>query len=138
MAVILNRKPSARQKRTAEAKMNNPDLQDTAIVALGGYGKSVQHTPQKVLESQGYLKALDELGLTDELITTSLVTDINAKPGKRERELRLGAEIRGMTKKDNSTSGGVVNNVFVVFGAKEKDANTPIQVQSTELSGPAS
>ena len=96
MAVIKNRKPSIRQRQTAKAKLENPKLEGAELVAAGGYGESVQHTPQKALQSKGYIKALGEYGLTEELVTTALVEDINKKPQKRFSELSLGAEILGM------------------------------------------
>lgn len=74
------------------------------MVELGGYGKSVIETPAKALESLGYKEELRKYGLTDELVTTSLVHDIKKKPKHRYLELNLGAEILGMKKKQPEES----------------------------------
>lgn len=64
-----------------------------------GYGKTSEY-PARIVESDGFKAALAEMGLTENLIATSLVADIQAKTGKRLPELRLGAEILGMAKRD--------------------------------------
>lgn len=66
-----------------------------------GYGRGLQIQPKRVLESKGFKIALAELGLTEDLVTTALVEDINGKPRDRVRELKLGAEILGMVKRDD-------------------------------------
>ena len=113
MSEIKNRKPSPRQRKTAEIKLNNPDIEDTKLLALGGYSEGTQHTPGKVTESIGYKKALEELGLTQELITTALVSDIESKPKNRLGELRLGAEILKM---NDSAPQGNKTLVILVSG----------------------
>lgn len=97
MATIENRKPSQKQRKAAEIRLQNPELDSKAVMALSGYGTGAQHTPSVVEESKGYKKALAEFGLTEELITTALVEDIKGKPKKRVHELRLGSDILGMT-----------------------------------------
>ena len=91
--------PRLKQRNLAKITLENPHLikegHKNELVAMGGYSKSVQHTPGKVLESKGYLEALAEFGLTDELLTTSLVADIIAKPANRKPELELGFKVRG-------------------------------------------
>jgi hypothetical protein len=65
-----------------------------------GYGTGLQNQPKRVIESGGFKAALKEFGLTEQLITNALVEDIKAKPKKRVQELKLGAEILGMVKRD--------------------------------------
>lgn len=65
-----------------------------------GYGTGLQNQPKRVVESEGFKAALEEFGLTEELITTALVSDIKKKPEKRVQELKLGAEILGMVKRE--------------------------------------
>lgn len=87
------------QKNLARVRLNtykNPKINKSKLVELGGYGESVQKTPAKALESIGYKKELALFGLTEELITTALVHDIQKKPSNRVKELSLGAEILGM------------------------------------------
>lgn len=96
--------PRLKQKNLARIRLEtykDPKINKTKLVAMGGYGKSVQQTPSKVLESKGYKEALAEFGLTEELITSSLISDIKDKPKNRLGELRLGAEILGMNDKEN-------------------------------------
>ena len=80
-----------------------------------GYGKIIQD-PKRIVESQGFKQALYDLGLTEELITTSLVNDIIEKPKARLGELKLGAEILGMVKRDEESpknqSGNTYNFIF--------------------------
>lgn len=110
MATILNRRPSYRQKKSAKIKLDNPQLDDKEVVALGGYSEAIQHNPAKVTESVGFKKALAEYGLTEELVTTSLVEDIKRKPRERLGEMRLGAEILKM----NEREGGNNKTLIVV------------------------
>lgn len=68
------------------------------VLADVGYGTIVQD-PSRITESQGFKTAMADLGLTEDLIATSLVADIKKKKGKRYHELKLGAEILGMVKR---------------------------------------
>lgn len=81
-----------------------------------GYSKGVTETPKMVLETAGFKQALRELGLTEELITTALVNDINEKPKNRLGELRLGAELLGINKPEiepeKPRSGNTYNFIF--------------------------
>lgn len=90
-----------------------------------GYSKSIATArPKAILESVGVRNALAEYGLTEELITTALVEDINNKKHKRLGELRLGAEILGLNEpEDKKTSGPVTINVLNFNNSG--DNNTP-------------
>lgn len=72
-----------------------------------GYSEQTAKTPQKLTESKGYEEILDELGLTDELIVTALVEDIQKKPQNRKAELELASKLRGMIidRKDIKSGG---------------------------------
>lgn len=68
-----------------------------------------------VTESVGFKQALRDLGLTEDLITSSLVYDIREKPKDRLGELKLGAEILGMKsdeEKPKEKSGNIYNFNF--------------------------
>lgn len=103
----MNLNPTLKQKKAAKKIAENlladkpEDLRD--ILEDVGYSKAIAKNPQMVTESVGFKKALNELGLTEELITTSLVEDIKANKGKRVPELRMGAEMLGMTKREDDT-----------------------------------
>lgn len=83
-----------------------------------GYSDVQSLKPQAITQSQGFLKALDELGLTDEFIVSSLVSDIRAKPERRAFELSIAAKIRGMEKRADVNNGQglsmAINNAIIV------------------------
>ena len=103
-----------KQKNLAELVLDNPSLMRKGskgkLVEMGRYSKAVQQQPSKVLESKGFKQELAKFGLTEELITTALVSDIESKPKKRVRELELGADILSMRKREE----GNKNSVFIV------------------------
>ncbi len=104
--------PTTKQENLAKLRVENPTLEKGKLVELGGYSPAIIKTPAKALESKGYKEALRELGLTEELISKSLVQDIKRKPKKRIAELRLGAEILGMTEnKDAQGNKTLIINV---------------------------
>lgn len=93
--------PRPRQRKAARAVVKNLQLDKPKslgeVLGSVGYGTGLQNSPHRVVESAGFKQALREMGLTEELITTSLVEDIAAKPQRRLGELTLGAKILGMT-----------------------------------------
>jgi hypothetical protein len=107
---------SPRQKKAAIAILNNLVSDHPAsfgkILKNVGYGFSYQNSPKQVLESKGFKVALAELGLTEDLITTALVSDINGKPKNRIQELKLGAEILGMVKREEQNDKPKVNTTY--------------------------
>lgn len=72
------------------------------IMTEVGYDPTTAKNPKNLTESKGYKDELARYGLTEELITTALVSDIEAKPKKRFLELSLGAEILGMKKREEA------------------------------------
>lgn len=76
-----------------------------------GYSGTTAIAPTKVFESKGFLELCDEIGLTDDFLTKALYEDIKTKKGKREKELRLGFQIKGKLKGEGE--GGVTNNVYI-------------------------
>ena len=69
------------------------------VLLAAGDDKSTSEKPSLVLETKGYKQELAKYGLTEELITSALVEDIEKKPQKRVRELELGADILSMRKR---------------------------------------
>src|SRR3990167_9766601 len=96
-------KPTPRQKIAAklmhENITNNLGMTKGEVLLKSGYDVSTSVNPQMVTETRGYKMELAKYGLTEELITSSLVEDIQAKPQKRVRELELGADILSMRKR---------------------------------------
>ena len=100
-AIVINKKLS-RDKRK-----NKKEL----LVSMGYSTSTAESIPNKIIESKGVKDALKEWGLTEELITTSLVFDIENKPKGRVKELSLGAEILGMKEGDNKGGKILIINV---------------------------
>lgn len=63
-----------------------------------GYDETTAKNPKNLTDSKGYRELLYKYGLTEDLITKSLVEDIKSNKGKRISELNLGAELLGMRK----------------------------------------
>jgi len=112
--------PKPRQKKLAMLVVEN--MQKKQPEPIGklmesiGYG-TTSLTPSIVTESKGYLQALRDLGLTEELVTTSLVDDINKKPQNRVKELSLASDILQMRKpvevnKNDTNKGNTYNFLF--------------------------
>ena len=80
METITTKTPTPRQKKGAKAVIEN--LMRDKPIGVGevlksvGYGTGLQNQPKRVLQSEGFKVALAEYGLTEELITTSLVEDV--------------------------------------------------------------
>ena len=107
--------PTLKQKRLARIVLEHAQdkrITKAEIVEMGGYGQSTQLQPGRALESKGFLLELDKLGLTDELLTTSLVADIKKKKGNRKGELELGFKVRGRLKGDEE-KGNIYNTVIL-------------------------
>ena len=112
---------TTKQKKLAIRVVEN--MQKDKPLPLGkimediGYG-STSLTPSIVTESKGYLQALRDLGLTEELVTVSLIEDIEKKPQNRVKELALASDILQMRKvqengnKDNHSKGNTYNFLF--------------------------
>ena len=86
-----------------------------------GYSKGISETPSRVLETKGFKDSLTEYGLTEELITTALVMDIQKKPEKRVQELKLGAEILGMVKREEAPKSDVKNTYNFLFSPEVQE-----------------
>ena len=126
-------RPRPRQRKAAKAVVANltaaSPLTLGEIMANSGYGSGAQQTPAVVTESLGFKAALREMGLTEELVTTALVEDIEEKPQRRLGELSLAANILGMVKKESeslpSSQGSATYNF--IFSAE-----TQAQVKAIE------
>ncbi len=98
------RVPTPKQRKGALAVLENAQLDKPkplgGVLENVGYG-SIAENPTRIIESAGFKQALADLGLTEELITSALVLDIKEKPKNRIQELKLGAEILGMVKRED-------------------------------------
>lgn len=101
--------PSNRQRIAAKIVVEHARAGKPTGPALreAGYPECTVNQPSKVTKSKGFREALDELGLTEELLVSSLVEDIQKKPQNRKGEIELGAKMRGMLQERvDLTSGG--------------------------------
>ena len=80
------------------------------------YSPKTAKNPKKLTESNGFKELLKKYGLTEGLITKSLVADIKKKPQRRVKELGLGADILRM--RDQKPSGDTYNQ-FNFFDAEQ-------------------
>ena len=87
-----------------------------------GYSDKTAKNPKNFTESQGFKEILEEYGLTDELIITSLVEDIKAKKRNRVAELTLAAKIKGFSveRHDITSNGETIGKSVEVIWAKKK------------------
>jgi len=72
----------------------------TEGMRVAKYAPSVIRKPKVLTESKGWKEEMARYGLTEKLISSSLVADIKAKPQNRKPELELGAKILRMTGDD--------------------------------------
>lgn len=119
--------PRPRQRKAAKAVVKNLQLDSPLpmgkVLGNVGYSEGATLTPSRVVESAGFKQALYDLGLTEELITTSLVNDINDKPQKRIQELTLGAKILGMIEKvDPPPPPSLTTNYNFIFSPETRAA----------------
>src|SRR5579859_6381440 len=91
--------PTTKQKRAVANMVENGGNVSKAM-RDAGYSPATAKTPKKLTATRGFNDLLAEYGLTEELVTTSLVEDIKAKPRRRFWELSLAAEILSMKKRE--------------------------------------
>lgn len=101
--------PTQMQKAAFDRVVERRGKSVSAAMREVGYDPTTAKNPKNLTESVGFKQLLEEAGLTTGLIVTSLVADIKAKPKKRVGELRLGADIIGLTKRDSPAVAVQVN-----------------------------
>ena len=121
------------QEDLAEALVKNKSLpkhkrknKRDLLVSIGYAPSTAKKEAKVILESKGVQEAIQKQGLTESFIKDCLVYDIENKPKRRERELRLGAEILGITEHDKSAK----NQTLIVIVSNEtasRYAVTPTQ-----------
>ena len=111
-----------KQKLAVDKLVENGGNVSKAMEAAG-YSKATAKTPQKLTESKGFMEILDEYGLTENLIVSSLVEDIKMKPQNRKAELELGAKLRNMLvdRKDITSGGEKIATALVEFADGSAD-----------------
>lgn len=95
-------KPTLRQKLAVDNLIANGG-NVTEAMRKAGYSKTSLNSPTILTKSLGFKKLCDEAGLNPGLLVHALVADIKSKPGKRVGELRLGADMLGLTKHEGNS-----------------------------------
>lgn len=106
--------PTPKQQSLADEILRNqmrPPKERLNKKELANY---VGFKSSQALRSTGVKFALERYGLTEKLINAALVEDIKAKPADRVAELRLGADILGLTKRHGDDGGGNKTLVLVL------------------------
>ena len=125
-------KPTGRQKAAARIRIEKPLASDKEVLLEAGYDESTATVPSLVTNSKGYKQELAQYGLTEELITTALVEDIENKPRKRVRELELGADILSMRKRPIEHQNTI--NI-ALFSTEQQERIAQRIIESMELKG---
>jgi hypothetical protein len=102
-----------KQKRAfKEMGVNGGNISRAMVSA--GYSQEVAKRTDKLTCSKGFQELCEETGLTNQLLLSALVDDIQAKKGHRRAELELGFKIKGHLKGDNRSVEGDINimNIF--------------------------
>lgn len=120
--------PTTKQRKLAKELMDNALLDkpkgSTELLEKVGYAtNTAEHKQKSIIEAQGVKDALAEYGLTEELITTALVSDIQNKEKNRLGELRLGAELLGKLDKKNEGN----RTVIVVVSTESNSRYAPLE-----------
>ena len=96
-----------KQKKVAKILMEGEDNFGLAM-RKAGYSETYSHNPQDLKKRVGFQEAVEAYGLTNELVVSSLVEDIKAKPQHRVEELRLGAKMLKLTGEDTPTGNTAI------------------------------
>jgi hypothetical protein len=127
-----------RQKKAAKLTLetigNSKKKTKGEILKEAGYSPAIAINPQEVFESKGFIEELENFGLTEDLVKTSLVADIKAKPKKRFLELSLGADILGLKKQGNN-GGGNTNIQVNIINYAGNNAPAPVQAKVIPTDG---
>jgi len=117
--------PTSKQRKAVEKIVENRGNSISGAMREAGYEFKTAKNPKNLTESKGYKEVLEEYGLTEGLIVTSLVEDIKKKPQNRTSELQLASKLKGMLieKTDHTTNGKEIQPLLVKFIEAAPDDN---------------
>ncbi len=121
-------RPTIRQQAAADQILINQMRAPKDRLTKGQIAREVGYLSTSQLSSDGVRVALARYGLNEELITAALVDDINAKPGNRVAELRLGADILGISKRESAEG----NKTLIVVVSGQSATRYGVQVTPQE------
>jgi len=116
-------KPKPRHIKAVHALLNNGGKQGEAM-REAGYTSTVIKSPGKVTESKGFQQVMQNMGLTEELLTSCLVEDIHRKKDNRLGELTLGFKLHG---KLRETQEGNKTLILITSGESATRYNLPVK-----------
>lgn len=103
--------PTKKQRDALEGILEGKSVSKSMLEA--GYTPASAKNPKNLTESNGFKMLCEENGLTENLLVTALVEDIEAKPQNRKSELELGFKVLGLLKDKEQDGPRVVNiNIF--------------------------
>ena len=117
-----NVKPKAIHYRAVQKLVETKGNKSQALIQAG-YSELSAKNPKQVMETKGFKQAMQELGLTDELLISSLVSDIKSKEN-RFNELQLGFKVRGHLR-DNVSENKTLILITSGESAKRYNVETP-------------
>jgi hypothetical protein len=80
--------------RVVQNLLDNGGVKSKAILDAG-YSKAMAHNPDRVMESRGFIEAMNSAGLSVDTLNTYLAQDLKAKPKQRLGELTLAYKLHG-------------------------------------------
>ena len=86
-------------------------MRETILPNGKRYSPATAKNPKKLTGSKGFQEVYLKKGLTAGLITGALVDDIKKKPQNRLGEMRLGAEIIGLTGQGEGGNKTLILNI---------------------------
>lgn len=99
MKQITELQKAAADNIIAQKLVSNKINKGKALLEAG-YSPAVASNPQLVTESQGFKRYMANHGITEDNLAQMLGEDLVNKPGERLGELKLAAELMGLTNKD--------------------------------------
>lgn len=123
---VVKAKVTTRARKLAKEFMDNlgsnRGTTTQQLMLRAGYAPASAKAQTPILRGAGFIQAMAELGLTQELVTSSLVTDILEKPQHRAFELSIAAKILGLDRRVDDTPSqtmAIQNAIIVIQPPKE-------------------
>lgn len=109
-------------KKIVENYGNDIKKPEGQLIKESGYSEVSAKNPKSIIEGRGVQSELAKYGLTEELYTSALVEDIQAKPGNRARELELARKSLKIGEKEEK---GDTNVTFNILNYSPNDNDSP-------------
>ncbi len=120
--------PSIKAKRAIANFIGNRGNSMAKAMVAAGYSPVTARNPKNLTETKAFKDTMQELGLTDDLLVRSLVSDIKSKPKRRFKELELGFKVAGRLSPEGN--GGQQTNIQINItgngGNRFVDANATV------------